>query len=54
MRELLSNFWQEDAGQDIAEYGVMIAATLVLVLAAVRVIGFNAHNVFAEVARMLQ
>jgi Flp pilus assembly pilin Flp len=54
VREVLSNIWRDDAAQDIAEYGVMIAAMLVLVLAAVRVIGYQAHNIFAEVARLLQ
>jgi Flp pilus assembly pilin Flp len=42
--------WQEDQGQDIAEYAVMLAVILVIVVGTVRLIGGNANNVFSSVA----
>jgi Flp pilus assembly pilin Flp len=42
--------WAEDNAQDIAEYAVMLATILVIVVATVRIIGGNANNVFSAVA----
>jgi Flp pilus assembly pilin Flp len=42
--------WREDAGQDIAEYAVMLAVILVIVVGTIRLIGSNANNVFSQVA----
>jgi len=50
MGELLRRFWSEDQGQDIAEYAVMLAVILVLVVGTIRLIGGNANNAFSEVA----
>ena len=47
---MLPALWCEDDGQDIAEYAVMLAVILVLVIGAVRLIGGNANNVFSGVA----
>ena len=44
----------EDDGQDIAEYAVMLAVILVLVIGTVRLIGGNANNAFSSVANNLQ
>lgn len=46
--------WQEDRGQDIAEYAVMLAVILVIVVSMVRLIGSNANNVFSNVASSIQ
>jgi Flp pilus assembly pilin Flp len=46
--------WQEDAGQDIAEYAVMLAVILVLVVGTVRLIGTNANTAFSQVASSIQ
>jgi Flp pilus assembly pilin Flp len=46
-------FW-EDQGQDIAEYAVMLAVILVIVVGTVRLIGSNANNVFSSVASSIQ
>jgi Flp pilus assembly pilin Flp len=46
--------WSEDEGQDIAEYAVMLAVILVLVVGTVRLIGSNANNAFSNVASSLQ
>jgi Flp pilus assembly pilin Flp len=50
VNRLLRNLWQEDQGQDIAEYAVMLAVILVIVVGTVRLIGGNANNVFSSVA----
>ena len=47
---LLCELWFEDSGQDIAEYAVMLAVILVIVVGTVRLIGSNANNVFSSVA----
>ena len=42
--------WFNDEGQDIAEYAVMLAVILVIVVGTIRLIGGNANNVFSSVA----
>jgi Flp pilus assembly pilin Flp len=42
--------WQDEQGQDIAEYAVMLAVVLVIVIGTVRLIGSNANSVFSQVA----
>ena len=44
----------EENGQDIAEYAVMLAVILVLVVGTIRLIGSNANNAFSEVASSIQ
>ena len=46
--------WSEDQGQDIAEYAVMLAVILVLVVGTIRLVGSNANNVFSNVASSVQ
>lgn len=46
--------WQDDEGQDIAEYAVMLAVILVLVVGTVRLIGTNSNTVFSQVASAIQ
>jgi Flp pilus assembly pilin Flp len=57
-RESMSKFihrvWREDDGQDIAEYAVMLAVILVLVVGTIRLIGSNANNVFSNTASSIQ
>jgi len=45
---------REDDAQDIAEYAVMLAVILVLLLGAIRLIGSNSNNVFSTVSSSLQ
>lgn len=52
--ELVRNLWSEQEGQDIAEYAVMLAVILVIVVGTVRLIGSNANNVFSSVASSIQ
>ena len=54
MKVLLRRLWTEDKGQDIAEYAVMLAVILVLVIGTVRLVGSNANNAFSSVASVLQ
>jgi Flp pilus assembly pilin Flp len=54
MLALLRSLWAEDKGQDIAEYAVMLATILVLVVGTVRLVGSNANNVFSVAASSIQ
>jgi Flp pilus assembly pilin Flp len=45
---------RDDSGQDIAEYAVMLAVILVLVIGTVRLVGTNANQAFSSVASSLQ
>jgi Flp pilus assembly pilin Flp len=54
MSDFIRRFWREDSGQDIAEYAVMLAVILVLVVGTIRLIGSNANNAFSSVASSLQ
>jgi Flp pilus assembly pilin Flp len=53
MFQCCRNLWSDDQGQDIAEYAVMLAVILVLVIGTVRLIGGNANNAFSSVASSL-
>jgi Flp pilus assembly pilin Flp len=50
MIQFCRNLWSDEQGQDIAEYAVMLAVILVIVIGTVRLIGGNANNVFSTVA----
>jgi len=54
MASFVRRLWGEEVGQDIAEYAVMLAVILVLVVGTVRLIGSNANNAFSSVASSLQ
>jgi len=49
----LRQLWSEERGQDVAEYAVMLAVILVIVIGTVRLIGGNANNVFSQVGSAL-
>ena len=53
MSKLIRRLWSDEAGQDIAEYAVMLAVILVIVIGTVRLIGGNANNVFSSVASQI-
>jgi Flp pilus assembly pilin Flp len=50
MYELIERIWSDENGQDIAEYAVMLAVILVLVVGTIRLVGSNANNVFSSAA----
>jgi Flp pilus assembly pilin Flp len=54
MQRLLHSLLVDDAGQDIAEYAVMLAVILLLVVGTIRLIGTNANSTFSNVASNLQ
>jgi Flp pilus assembly pilin Flp len=54
MRYSLRNLWSDEEGQDIAEYSVMLAVILVIVVGTVRLIGSNASSVFSQVGSSIQ
>jgi Flp pilus assembly pilin Flp len=50
----LEHLWSDDSGQDIAEYAVMLAVILVIVVGTVALIGGKSNNIFSEVASSIQ
>jgi len=50
MKILLHKVWFDNEGQDIAEYAVMLAVILVIVVGTIRLVGSQANNVFSETA----
>ena len=54
MLQILHNLWSDESGQDIAEYAVMLAVILVLVVGTVRLIGSNANGAFSAAASAIQ
>jgi Flp pilus assembly pilin Flp len=54
MLKVLNHLLREEEGQDIAEYAVMLAVILVIVVGTIRLIGSNANTVFSNVASSIQ
>ncbi len=54
MARLFLQLWSDEQGQDIAEYAVMLAVILVIVVGTIRLIGSNANNVFSQVGSSIQ
>lgn len=54
MLQFFHDIWSDEQGQDIAEYAVMLAVILVLVIGTVRLIGTNANTAFSQVASSIQ
>jgi Flp pilus assembly pilin Flp len=50
---ILESLWKEE-GQDIAEYAVMLAVILVIVVGTIRLVGSNANTVFSQAASSIQ
>jgi len=51
---VVQRLWTDEEGQDIAEYAVMLAVILVLVVGTVRMIGSSSNSVFSNVGSSLQ
>ena len=49
----LSGVLWGDESEDVAEYAVMLALILIIVVAAIRLVGSNASNVFSQVGSKL-
>ena len=54
LRLLFQRFWSDSEGQDVAEYAVMIAVILVIVIGVVQLIGANANTIFSQVGSAIQ
>ena len=54
MQSLIKRLWADEQGQDIAEYAVMLAVILLLVVGTIRLIGTHANSTFSNVASELQ
>ena len=54
MAKWIKSVWYDDRGQDVAEYAVMLAVILVIVVGTIRLIGSNANNVFSSVGSAIQ
>lgn len=54
MKQFLNRVWNDEQGQDIAEYAVMLAVILVIVIGTVRLIGTQANVVFSQVGSAIQ
>ena len=54
MLRLPLKLWNDESGQDIAEYAVLLAVILVLVVGTIRMVGFNANNAFSSAASTIQ
>ena len=54
MSQFLNRLWTEESGQDIAEYAVMVAVILIIVVGTIRLIGSNSNTVFSQVASSVQ
>lgn len=54
VKQFLNRVWKDEQGQDIAEYAVMLAVILVIVIGTVRLIGTQANVVFSQVGSAIQ
>jgi Flp pilus assembly pilin Flp len=54
LRSVWQDLWKDESGQDIAEYAVMLAVILVIVVGTIKLIGTNANTVFSNVASSIQ
>ena len=54
MHDLFHHLWSDEQGQDVAEYSVMLAVILVIVVGTVRLIGSNAGGIFSQVGSAIQ
>ena len=54
MERFWRRVWSDEKGEDIAEYAVMLAVILVIVVGTVRLIGSNASNIFSQVGSAIQ
>ena len=53
MRRVLHKAVSDDSGQDIAEYAVMAAVTIMVVVGLLALVGVNASQIFFQVQHAL-
>jgi Flp pilus assembly pilin Flp len=54
MAAFIQKLWSDEQGQDIAEYAVLVAAILIIVVGTIRLVGSNSNTVFSNVASSVQ
>jgi Flp pilus assembly pilin Flp len=54
MRPFIGDLLAGEEGQDIAEYAVMLATILILIVGTAQLVGSKSNTVFSTVARILQ
>jgi Flp pilus assembly pilin Flp len=54
LSKFICTLWSDESGQDIAEYAIMVAVILIIVVGTVRLIGTHANTVFSNVASTVQ
>jgi Flp pilus assembly pilin Flp len=54
MNHVIKQLWWNEEGQDVAEYSIMLAVILVIVVGTVRLIGTNSGSVFSQVGSSIQ
>ena len=54
MKTLLYGLWSNDAGQDVAEYALLLAVLLVVVAGTIATIGTNANTIFTNAGNALK
>jgi Flp pilus assembly pilin Flp len=52
--ESVGRLWRDEQGQDIAEYAVMLAVILIIVVGTIKLIGVNANSTFSSVASAVE
>ncbi|MBA3585271.1 MAG: Flp family type IVb pilin [Gemmatimonadetes bacterium] len=53
MSHALKAIWVDDSGQDLAEYGLLVALIAIVVIAALTVLGQNINTLFTGVANVM-
>ena len=51
---MLDKLWSSEQGQDIAEYAVMCAVILMIVVGTIHLIGSSANVTFSQVGSAIQ
>ena len=54
MTQWIQNTWQDQRGQGISEYAVMLAVILVITVGVIRAIGSSANTVFSNLGSAIQ
>ncbi len=47
---VIRSYWADEAGQDIAEYAVLLAVILIITVGTLRLVGSNTNLMFSNVA----
>lgn len=50
---VIKNFWQDESGQDMAEYAVLLGMIALAVITAVELVGGGIGNVLADIGGVL-